>query len=95
MPAQVCPQTWLNTATAFCWAVEPSAVSVFLPPQSADPAAVPDAPDAPLLVVVEALLSLPQAVRVKPAIAVADTVVRSALPNVVRFTCPAFSKSSQ
>jgi hypothetical protein len=38
------------------------------------------------------LLSLPHAVRVSPAIAVADTVARTALPKVVRFTYPAFLK---
>ena len=35
LPGHAWPHTWLNTAIAFCWAVEPSAVSAFLPPQSA------------------------------------------------------------
>jgi hypothetical protein len=64
-------------------------VTSFLPPQSAEPAAavplaLPDVPDA------GELLSLPHALRVSPAMAVADTVVRNALPKMFRFTCPAF-----
>ncbi|BBZ77774.1 hypothetical protein MANY_31110 [Mycolicibacterium anyangense] len=91
LPAHFWPHTWLNTAIAFCCAVEPSAVSAFLPPQSAEDADEPDAPadeDDDLL-----LLSLPQAVNVNPVIAVADTVTRNALPKLFRFTYPTFSSS--
>src|SRR3954470_19037829 len=55
LPEQTWLHTLLNSAIAFCWAVEPSAVTEFLPPQSADAAPVP-APDA-LVVGAPALLS--------------------------------------
>ena len=74
LPGQTWPHTLLNTAMAFCWAVEPSAVSEFLPPQSA-----PTPTDEPgprrAVPVVPALLSLPHAVSVSAATAVAETVV--------------------
>jgi len=44
----------------------------------------------PLLLEVEALLSLPHAVRVSAAIAVADRVVPSVLPMRLSFTDPTF-----
>ena len=89
MPEQTWPHTLLNSAIAFCCAVEPSAVTEFLPPQSADAdaAAVPDAPDE---VLVPALLSLPHADSVRAAIAVADSVVPNALPMLLSFTYPTF-----
>ena len=68
LPGQTWPHTLLNSAMAFCWAVEPSAVSEVLPPQSAAPDA--DAPSRALLEAVPALLSLPHAVRVRAAMAV-------------------------
>jgi hypothetical protein len=61
-----------------------------LPLQSAPAAAVPVAPDVPVVAEVPALLSLPHADSVSPAIAVADTVARTALPNELRFTDPTF-----
>ncbi len=77
---------------AFCWAVEPSAVTEFLPPQSAvAELAAPAGLAAPLVpVLVPALLSLPHAVRVSAAIAVADRVVPSVLPMRLSFTDPTF-----
>ena len=88
LPGHFWPQTWLNTAMAFCCAVEPSAVSWFLPPQSADEL---DEPDAPFDEEEPELLSLPHAVSVIPVIAVADKVTRNALPNLFRSTYPTFS----
>ena len=88
MPGHFWPHTWLNTAMAFCCAVEPSAVRAFLPPQSADAF---DEPDAFVDDDVPELLSLPQAVSVRPVMAVADTVTKNALPNLFRFTYPTFS----
>src|ERR1700761_5377374 len=38
LPGQYWPHVWLNTAIAFCWAVDPSAITVFFPPQPAVPA---------------------------------------------------------
>jgi len=71
-------------------------VTEFLPPQSAlaDAEPLPAAalvadPDA-LELEVEALLSLPQAVSVSAAIAVADRVVPSVLPMRLSFTDPTF-----
>src|SRR5258708_35152013 len=83
LPEHVWPHTLLNSAMAFCWAVEPSPVSEFLPPQSAFADAVPAAGLAlpPLLLEVEALLSLPHAVRVSAAIAVADSAIPSGVPT--------------
>ena len=72
---------------AFCWAVEPSAVSEVLPPQSAAPAAL--LPEA-ALDEVPALLSLPHAVSVRAATAVADSVVPRTLPKRLSFTYPTF-----
>ena len=64
-----------------------------MPPQSAFADAVPAAlvpdPDALELLVPE-LLSLPHAVRVSAAIAVADRVVPSVLPMRLSFTDPTF-----
>ena len=87
----------LNSAMAFCWAVDPSAVTEFLPPQSALAALSPPLPAAALVAEpdaleldVEALLSLPQAVSVSAATAVADKVVPSALPMLLSFTDPTF-----
>ena len=77
----------LNSAIAFCCAVEPSAVSVFFPPQSAE---ADDELPAALEEEVPALLSLPHAVSVKAAIAVAETVVPSTLPKRLSFTYPTF-----
>ena len=88
LPGHFWPQTWLNTAIAFCCAVEPSAVSWFLPPQSADEL---DEPDAPVVEEEPELLSLPHAVSVIPVIAVADKVTKNALPNLFRSTYPTFS----
>ena len=87
LPEQTCPHTLLNSAIAFCWAVEPSAVSEFLPPQSADADAVPDAPEE---VLVPALLSLPHADSVSATSAVAESVVPNALPMLLSFTYPTF-----
>ena len=64
-------------------------MSEFLPPQSADDAAVP-LPAAELELVPE-LLSLPHAVSVSAAIAVTDSVVPSVLPMLLSFTYPTFS----
>ena len=93
LPEHVWPHTLLNSAMAFCWAVEPSAVTEFLPPQSAFADAVPAAlvpdPDA-LELEDEAFLSLPQAVSVSAAIAVADRVMPNALPMLLSFTDPTF-----
>src|SRR6476619_6602857 len=73
LPEQTWPHTLLNSAIAFCWAVEPSAVSEFLPAQSADDDdAVPDAAEEEL---VPALLSLPHADSVSAASAATGSVV--------------------
>jgi hypothetical protein len=76
----------LNNAIAFCSAVEPSAVSAFLPPQPAAPAdpvtAIPEPP--------RRLSSLPQAVSVAPPIAVANATVANALPILSSLTNLAF-----
>src|ERR1700738_4781657 len=93
LPGHTCPHTLLNSAIAFCWAVEPSAVTEFLPPQSALADAAPEtlAPDPDALELEdEELLLLPQAVSVSAAIAVADRVVPSALPMLLSFTDPTF-----
>lgn len=66
--------------------MEPSAVSVFLPPQSAEADELPEA----LEEEVPALLSLPQAVSVRAAMAVAESVVPSTLPKRLSFTYPTF-----
>ena len=74
-----------------CWAVEPSAVTAFLPPQSAaDADADPDSdePDG-------ALLSLPQPASVSAAIAATETVVPNDLPMMLSFTYPTFLERSQ
>ena len=88
LPGQTWPHTWLNTAIAFCCAVEPSAVSAFLPPHSADADAVPM--HRCRRCSVPALLSLPHADSVSAAIAVADSVVPNALPMLLSFTYPTF-----
>ncbi len=71
---------------AFCWAVEPSAVSPFLPPQPAVPVG-PEiaAGDAP-----RRLSSLPQAVRDPPQRASASATTVSALPCLSSLTDLAF-----
>src|SRR3954468_1725602 len=91
LPAQVWPHTLLNSAMAFCWAVEPSAVTEFLPAQSAaDADELPEALDDG----VPALLSLPQAVRVMAATAVRETAAPRGfhvrLPKRLSFTNPTF-----
>src|SRR5882672_9730403 len=85
LPEHVWPHTLLNSAMAFCWAVEPSAVTEFLPAQSAAALWLPAGLALPLLLVVPELLSLPHAVRVSAAIAVADRVVPSVLPMRLSF----------
>ena len=59
-------------------------------PHSAPAAAAPVAPDVAVVAGAPALLSLPHALSVSPAIAVADTVARTVLPNELRFTDPTF-----
>ncbi len=81
LPGQSWPQTWLNIATAFCWAVDPSAVMLVLPPQSAAP--VGAAP-------VGTLSSLPQPANTSAATAATDTLP-NALPKPSNFTCPTFA----
>jgi hypothetical protein len=76
----------LNSDIAFCCAVEPSAVSKFLPPHPAVPAdpemAEPEAP--------RRLSSLPQAVTVPTQIAIADATIVIALPCLSSLTDLAF-----
>ena len=91
LPGQTWPHTLLNSAMAFCCAVEPSAVSEVLPPQSApDADALPEALDE----AVPALLSLPHAVRVMAAMAVMETATASGVPTLLpkrlSFTYPTF-----
>src|ERR1700712_4469210 len=86
LPEQTWPHTLLNSAIAFCWAVEPSAVSEFLPPQSAEAADDEADPDAGEEELEPALLSLPQADRVSAASAATDRVVPNALPMLLSFT---------
>ena len=86
LPEHVWPHTWLNTAIAFCWAVEPSAVSEALPPQSAaDAEADVDAepePDA-LEDGVAVLLSLPHAVSVEGGDGRGSSAIPSGLPSTL------------
>jgi hypothetical protein len=78
---------------AFCWAVDPSAVSAALPPQSAAAAAADEDPDAALDEGAE-LLSLPHAVIVIVASAAADNNVNTGVPmpppKRLSFTDPTF-----
>jgi hypothetical protein len=86
LPGQYWPHTWLNNVIAFCWAVEPSAVSPLLPPHPAVPAG-------PETAVAEApwwLLSLPQPVSVPLPIAIANATAASALPFPSSLTDLAF-----
>jgi len=72
----------LNTAIAFCWAVDPSAVSTFFPAQLTVPAG-------PGRVVAEALgrlSSLPQAVSALAAVVVANAAAPNALLTLSSLT---------
>src|ERR1700761_7380005 len=88
LPEQTWPHTLLNSAIAFCWAVDPSPVSEFLPAQSAAEADADPDPLAAVLEAVPALLSLPQPDSVSAAIAVADSVVPNVLAMLLSFTYP-------
>ena len=91
LPWHTWPQVWANTAMAFCWADEPSAVRVFLPPHSsAEPAATVPVSPPPLDPDVPALLSLPHPARASAAMAAAETVVPNVLPMLLSFTYPTF-----
>src|SRR5260221_12038463 len=57
LPEHVWPHTLLNSAMAFCWAVEPSAVTEFLPAQSAAALWLPAGLAAPLLLAVPEVVS--------------------------------------
>jgi hypothetical protein len=70
----------LNTAIAFCCAVDPSAVRVFFPAHSADPAGPAAAPvDPPVL------SSLPHPLSARPKV-----VASSAMPAVLGFIVSRF-----
>src|SRR5882757_2443451 len=85
LPGQSWPHTWLNSAMAFCWAVDPSAVRAFRPPQAAGPAGAPE----PVLVKAPRLSSLPQPVNTPPQTISAAVSAANALPTVSRHTDPA------
>src|SRR5690625_5182406 len=80
LPGHCLPHSWLNTAIAFCWAVDPSAVSEFFPAQSADFDPGAPAPAAPSV-----LLSLPQPLNPRPRVA-----ANNAIPAVLGFIASRF-----
>lgn len=82
MPGQYWPHTWLNIVIAFSCAVEPSAVSLFLPPQ-------PAVPVVPLMLgaaVPRWFSSLPQPVSAAAPSAVANAAAASAPPCLSSLT---------